>query len=162
MSKKPTSTLTVLDVGHGNSAVLCDSGDVFVFDTGQGQHLRRFLRISGIKVIEAILISHADTDHCSGAISVLLDQEIVVKRVFLNPDPTKKAKHSHRQLRLAVAEAGRERGTVTETQLTTASSGKLRCGSVDVEVLYPPPELAMSGVGGVDLARSEEHTSELQ
>jgi len=143
--------LTILDVGHGNAAVLSDLHGIVVFDAGRGQHLRRFLLDRGSRKLNALLLSHADTDHCSGAISLLLDPEFEVERVFLNPDPTKRGKRSHRQLRLAAERARRERGTVTETQLTTSLTGRLDCGDVHTEVLFPPPELSMSGVGGEDL-----------
>jgi beta-lactamase superfamily II metal-dependent hydrolase len=150
MCEHPKPFLTILDVGHGNAAVLSDLTGSVVFDTGKGQHLRRFLHQAGIKIIESMLISHADDDHCGGAISVLRDKELLIRKLYLNPDPTKKDIESHKQLRLAVAEASRERGTVTEAQLTTSLTGRLDCGAVQIEVLYPPPELAMSGVSGAD------------
>lgn len=151
MSKPPTPFLTIVDVGHGNAAVLRDPSGVVVFDAGRGQHLRRFLRGNGITEIDALLLSHADADHYCGAISLLRDRDFLIHQVFLNPDPTKKDKDSHKQLRLAVVEAGRKRGTTTETQLTTALTGRLDRGAVRIEVLHPPPELSMSGVAGEDL-----------
>lgn len=150
MSQQPT--LTILDVGHGNAAVLKDHNGVVVFDSGRGQHLRRFLKRNSIKTIDALVLSHADADHCGGAISVLRDSDLHVKRVYLNPDPTKTQSESHKQLRLATVSANRERHTLTETQLTTTLTGRLDHGDVHVEVLYPSPELTMSGVGGVDLS----------
>ena len=151
MCKPSTPYLTILDVGHGNAAVLHDRNGVVAIDAGRGQHLRRFLSRNGTKEVAALLLSHADTDHCSGAISLLLDECFRVHQVFLNPDPTKKDRASNRQLRLAIAEAGRKRGTITETQLTTALTGRIDQGTVRIEVLFPPPELAVSGVAGVDL-----------
>ena len=109
MSELQQPTLTILDVGHGNAAVLRDRDGVVVIDAGGRQYLRRFLKNNGIKTVDALLISHADADHSGGAISVLRDPELHVKRMYLNPDPTKKNNHTHKQLRLAAVDAGRRR-----------------------------------------------------
>ena len=53
------SKLTILDVGHGNSAVLHDSHAIFIFDAGPGSTLNEYLRESGIDEIDALLISHS-------------------------------------------------------------------------------------------------------
>ncbi|MFH2201677.1 MAG: MBL fold metallo-hydrolase, partial [Elusimicrobiota bacterium] len=50
-------------MGHGNCAVIVDSGGVVVIDAGPGSGLLEFLTREGITHINTVIISHADTDH---------------------------------------------------------------------------------------------------
>ena len=142
--------VTILDVGHGNAAILTSDAGFVVFDAGPNGHLHRYLREKKIETIEAMLLSHADVDHVRGAISVLLDPGLHVKHLFINPDPSKKDNHSFEVLRLAIFESERERGTITEPHITTSLSERLMFGDVAIQVLYPPPDLAVGGIGGSD------------
>lgn len=151
-SEDSNPRVTILDVGHGNAAVLSCNQGFILFDAGPKGHLHRYLMKKRISTIEAMLLSHADLDHVGGAISVLLDPALQVKRVYINPDPSKKKNHSFQQLRLAILESQRVRGTLAETQITTALTGRLEFGEVSVQVLHPPPDLAMGGVCGSDLS----------
>src|SRR5436305_15181787 len=78
--------LAILDVGHGNCAVLQDSKGVAVIDTGRGNSLEIYLREEGIDRIDVVLISHADQDHLGGLISLLASRAVVIGRVRLNTD----------------------------------------------------------------------------
>src|SRR5256885_5882175 len=57
--------LAILDVGHGNSAVLVDAEAAVIIDTGRGDQLRQYLHEQGIGKIDLIILSHADADHRS-------------------------------------------------------------------------------------------------
>lgn len=147
-SKLSTPSLVVVDVGHGNAAVLQDTNGVVVFDSGKkGPALLEFLRETGIKEIESLILSHADDDHIGNAATLLLSAEVLVKRVYYNSDPTKDT-DSHQQFQLAVRDARRKRHTEAHSALTTTLSGKLDSGEVNIEVLYPSPEEFVTGVGG--------------
>jgi beta-lactamase superfamily II metal-dependent hydrolase len=148
-SKNPIRSLTVLDVGHGSAAVLRDEGGVVVFDTGRGPHVLRHLKILGIRKVEALLLSHTDSDHIGGAATLLLDGDVRVSRVLLNPDPTKDT-DAFRQLRFAIAEAERRAGTIPDPSLSTSTH--LPRNGAAIEVLFPPATTALSGVGGRDVA----------
>jgi len=141
--------LVVLDVGHGNCAVLSDTKGVTIIDAGPKDTLLEFLEYRKITEISAILISHADEDHIAGVPSVLLAEDITVLEVYINPDSGKRGKH-WTAFRSAVKYAKQKKGTRTKTQLTTENS-TLNFGNVDIEVLAPEPEDAVSGPGGVDL-----------
>ncbi|MFY9820530.1 MAG: MBL fold metallo-hydrolase [Thermoanaerobaculia bacterium] len=78
--------MTILDVGHGNCAILQDSNGVVVIDAGLGNSLEIYLREQGIRRIDVILISHADQDHLGGLISLLASQAVEIGRVRLNTD----------------------------------------------------------------------------
>lgn len=68
------NTVTFLDVGQGDGIVWeTATGQVFVFDCGSSSRkqlgknvLTPFLKYRGIDYIDAVFISHADIDHCSG------------------------------------------------------------------------------------------------
>lgn len=143
-------SLVVLDVGHGSAAVVLDRGGVVVVDTGKGGVLLDFLREMNVKEVEAMLISHADSDHIRNAPDLLLDEEIVVKRICYNSDVTKDTQIWD-LFRIAIRNARRKKGLIAEPQLTTAQNGRLDAGDVRIEVLYPFPETAASGPGGTDL-----------
>ena len=63
MLRTSLPNLVVVDVGHGNAAVLRDTGGVVVFDTGKGPALVEFLKHNSITEVEALVLSHADDDH---------------------------------------------------------------------------------------------------
>jgi competence protein ComEC len=71
--------LTVLDVGQGLSVVLRTRNHTMLYDTGpkysngdSGKYvIVPFLRGEGIDVLDKIIVSHADSDHSGGALSVL-------------------------------------------------------------------------------------------
>ncbi len=68
------STITFLDVGQGDGIVVeLSTGEVYLFDCGSstgsrlGQYvLIPYLKCNGIRHIDAVFVSHADIDHCSG------------------------------------------------------------------------------------------------
>jgi competence protein ComEC len=145
-------SLTILNVGHGNAAVLIDEGGTVVFDTGRnGTNVIRFLRRHGIDEIEALYLSHSDADHIGGASTLLLDGSIRVGRVYVNADSTKRS-DVHRQLRYAVVHARKTHGTVTHTELSTTLNTSSSRSGARIEVLYPTPEVLLSGAGGVELS----------
>ncbi len=72
--------LTVLDVGQGLSVVAQTRTHALLFDTGPGfgptadsgnRVIVPFLRASGIRRLDAMIVSHDDADHTGGAQSVL-------------------------------------------------------------------------------------------
>jgi len=72
--------LTVLDVGQGlavvaktrNHSLLYDTGPGFTGDSDSGNRIiLPYLRAVGIKHLDGIIVSHADSDHSGGAVSIL-------------------------------------------------------------------------------------------
>jgi len=72
--------VTVLDVGHGLSAVVETRNHALLYDTGPAfgpgadsgtRIIVPFLRASGIRRLDAMVVSHDDLDHSGGAASVL-------------------------------------------------------------------------------------------
>jgi beta-lactamase superfamily II metal-dependent hydrolase len=147
MSKLSAPNLVIIDVGHGSASVLQDRSGVVVFDTGKGPALLEFLRESGITEVKRLVLSHADDDHIGNASRLLLDDNIRIGEVYYNSDPTK-ATDSQQQLQIAILTARRKKRTEAHPGLSSTLSGTLDCGEVSIEVLFPPPEALVTGVGG--------------
>ncbi|UNU22098.1 MBL fold metallo-hydrolase [Microcoleus vaginatus PCC 9802] len=138
--------LIILDVGHGNCAILRDTNGVIIIDCPQGVTLIETLENLSIKEISHILISHADADHIAGIINLLSNETIKINKVHLNPDLCRETE-TWNDLLIALKDARLRLGTVVSTELTTTKTGQLNVGQVLVEILAPTPELAL--VGGV-------------
>ena len=142
--------LTILDVGHGQCAVLRDASGVLVVDTGAEATLLTFMESNSISEIDAVLVSHSDADHVAGLIALLLSESVHIKRIYLNPDADKKS-DTWIDLRCAVADATKRGTTITETGLSSSTSSEaFSRGDIKVDILAPAPDMAMSGPGGRD------------
>mgnify|MGYP001193224657 CR=1 FL=1 len=142
--------LAILDVGHGNCAVLHGKAGTVVIDAAPGETLLEFLEQRGIVRIAAVLISHADQDHMAGAITLLTQPWITVDAVHLNSEPLREGT-LWTAFRVALHDARTRTATNIQVQLTTATSIELPGDDVRLEVLHPTPEVAASGAGGQDL-----------
>lgn len=142
--------LIILDVGHGNCAVLQDETDILIFDATIGSILLEYLLQNNQSEILALVLSHADTDHISGAIALLSSAQFKVKHVYLNPDASKSTR-KFLSLRIALADAQKRFNTVVHTELTSTTTGNLDLASLHIEVIAPTPELAAGGPGSQDL-----------
>jgi beta-lactamase superfamily II metal-dependent hydrolase len=156
--KKLKPILTILDVGHGNAAVYKDQDGTVVIDTGNGPKILRYLNYFFITKVHALLLSHADSDHIGGAITILLQDNIHIQNVFLNPDPSKNTA-AFIQLRYALIEADLKRNTKVIPDLTTNTS--LQMKDAIIEVIYPTPNYALGGVGGKTLAGTKISSNSL-
>ena len=77
--------VTTLDVGQGlaivvrtaNRALLYDAGPAFGAEADSGERIVvPYLRASGVARLDALVLTHNDTDHTGGAWSVLADLEV--------------------------------------------------------------------------------------
>jgi len=142
--------LIVLDVGHGNCALVRDIYGTIIIDCPLGSTLMKTLRQLNIREIASVLLSHADEDHIGGVMNLLTNEDITVQHVFLNADALRKTL-TWKNLRQALADVRKRNGTKVHIGLTTVQTGALNVGEVEIEILAPTPELAMSGAGGEDL-----------
>lgn len=80
----------VIDVGHGNAAVLFGSHSNIIVDAGPGLQLIKFLESMGVTESLALIISHADADHVRGAIALLSkaveSNQYRLLHIYANPD----------------------------------------------------------------------------
>ena len=72
--------LTVLDVGQGLAVVLRTATHALVYDTGSryssdvdagARTVLPYLRASGVRALDGLIVSHDDNDHSGGAVSVV-------------------------------------------------------------------------------------------
>jgi beta-lactamase superfamily II metal-dependent hydrolase len=148
MSRQPD--FSIVDVGHGNAALVVDEAVVTLIDAACGRTVVEALRERGVTTIHRIVISHADADHYAGVQTILLDQTLRVNEVVVNPDASKDSE-SWREFRVALADAmSRSRLRVT-TSLNTAVNITSGHTKFTIEVLSPTPAVALGGPGGKDL-----------
>lgn len=142
-------SISILDVGHGNGAVLVDDNGVVVIDAGPGSALLEFLRHEGIDRINVLLISHADKDHTEGIIALLTSKEVLIDHIRLNSDALKGS--ALWDDLLWELNEGHLAGRVDfDVSLTTKNTGEFDQGSVQVEILAPNLYVAAKGPGGID------------
>lgn len=140
--------VSIVDVGHGNCAIVRSGDAVTTIDSARREHLVEALRAEGLFEIHAAIASHSDEDHCAGIIGLLLDEDFSVREVRMNPDATRAGRTEFwDDLKVAVRAARDRCGTRLRTELTTESTADISFNTVLLEVLYPPPELAIDGVG---------------
>jgi beta-lactamase superfamily II metal-dependent hydrolase len=145
----PDPTLTILDVGHGNCAVLEHGERTVVFDCGPKTGLLEFLTSRGVKTVDLVLISHADEDHIAGLIAVLASGLFDLKCVRLNTDSLK---GSAIWDDLAEELSLRQRNDELDFRpsLTDADNGLFDSAGVQIEILGPTTYLATKGPGSRD------------
>ena len=140
--------LYILDVGHGNSAVLIDDTSVVVIDAGPGTALLEFLTQEGISKIDVLLISHADKDHIKGVIS-LLESGINLGIVQLNTN-SEKDTDIWEDMIFELDRENKKGKLQFNVGLTKNDTGKFDKGKIHIEVLAPTPYLAAKGPGSTD------------
>lgn len=141
--------ITILDVGHGNCAVVRDDEHLLVIDAPlRDTELKALLLERDVREIDAVLISHADADHIGGVLTLLTDPDIAVRHLYLNSESQRGSK-IWEDLRYAVADAQRRQdGLRVHIELTTANTDNFDLPSLTLEVIAPTPQLAMAGAGG--------------
>lgn len=141
--------LAILDVGHGNSAILVNEGGTVVIDAGRGIDLCLFLKHEGVCEMDAILISHADEDHLGGLVAIIASEEFVINRVCVNSDALQGSKIWDDVL--YILNKSRNEGRLEfSVSLTNGDTGKFDQDDVHVEVLAPSLYIAGKGPGSTD------------
>ena len=141
------SEFIILDVGHGNCALVRDSGEAAVIDAPTGSLLLDTLDDLGIETVHSAFISHADKDHIAGILSLLTSDRIKVEQIFVNPDAQKRSR-IWKDFLAAVSVAHRKGECVVRTSVSSTEPGRIEIGSVSIAVVAPSPTLALTGVGG--------------
>ncbi len=139
----------ILDVGHGNSAVLMDTEGNVVVDAGPRNALYLFLKAERIKKIDAILISHADHDHIGGLIGILASGEFVIGKVRVNSDALQGSK-TWDDLLYTLSHAQESGQLDFDVSLSTRDTGKFDQGKVHIEILAPDLYIAGKSPGSYD------------
>lgn len=141
------SYISILDVGHGNSAIVVDGNAAVVVDAGPGAALLEFLQEQHIERVEAILISHADDDHIAGLISVVESETVEIGLVRVNTDSAKGTKVWDDLVYLLDKRASQ---ITFEVSLTEGNSGNFGCEHFFFQIVAPSQYLAAKGPGSTD------------
>lgn len=142
--------LILLDVGHGNCALVIGQDTAAVIDVPRGGVHADALKAKSIRDIHAVVISHADADHMGGATSLLYDEDVRVRTVYVNPDATKTAGGGGpiwENFLIALRDAER-RGDLKVSGIRRGKHIELHDSRIRLEVLAPTTELWLLGVGG--------------
>lgn len=143
------SRLSILDVGHGNCAVLECGGSVTVIDTGPGSALLEFLVREGISRVDTVLISHSDEDHIAGLVALLSAVEVSVLSVRLNGD-SQKGSAIWDDLLFALSEKDSLGEINFQPLIAAGMESRLTQGDAGIEVVGPGKYLVARGVGSRD------------
>lgn len=145
-----SASLTILDVGHGNSAVVRGPDGVLVIDAGPGGgDLLQHLRNEEIERVDCVVISHADDDHLRGLIAILEEPSISVGEVRLNPDAAKLTA-LWEDVAWSLSLLDREGDLDFTTACVQGDTLPTVHDSLEVVVLGPVKELAAHGPGWTD------------
>jgi competence protein ComEC len=145
----PDRSLAILDVGHGNCAVLRDRRGVVVIDAGPGSGLLEFLTEHKITNVDVILLSHADKDHIGGVAQLLASKTVRIGRVCLNTDSAK-GSDLWNDLLYELSQADNRKELKFDVSLARDDSGQFDQGEVHIEILGPSKYLAGRGAGSTD------------
>ena len=139
--------LFILDVAHGNCAILQDTEGTIIIDCAHGDTLIETLRQLNINYVDRIIISHADEDHVKGFIDLLSDESIKIGHIYIHPDGSKKTR-IWTNLRRLITEAVEKKET--SRNFIYAGLTGLEVGEVRVEILAPNIDI-VGQAGGLDL-----------
>jgi beta-lactamase superfamily II metal-dependent hydrolase len=141
------SELILVDVGHGNCAIIKYGTEAIVVDAPGKPIVANTLDDLGITSVRALLISHADSDHLSGAIPILMNASRPVKHVYVNPD--KRKTDIWRLFRIATQNAGKLHNTVIHPSLHNWDPHDLELGETKLKVLHPTPDICLATSDGI-------------
>jgi competence protein ComEC len=140
--------LIILDVAHGNCAILQAADEIAIIDCAHGDTLIQAIRELHISYVDRIIISHADEDHIKGFIDLLADEQITVGHIYINPDGSKKTR-TWTKLRRLIEYAKINKRTIRHF-IHTDMEKPLSVGDVNLEILAPSMDM-LGQAGGLDL-----------
>jgi len=144
--------VTFIDVGQGDSSLIQNSdGYNLLLDGGKvsaGPTVLEYLRNNGVYTLDAIIASHADSDHIGGLITVLNATDITVNSVIYNGYPGDTQTWSD-----FVAAVVNEGLTLTPAQFP----GELHWGSTTAYIMNPISGLINPETNDVSLVLLLDH-----
>ena len=150
----------IVDVKHGNSAVLVDTKGVVVVDAGNGSKLLDFLSERNIHEIDVLLLSHADSDHIGGVMALLNSGTVEIKAIYINPDATKNSAIWN-DLVWTLYNQDKNNQIKFEVNITPDLTGKINQGEVHIEILAPSKYLVAKGSGSTDNDKNKLTTNSI-
>jgi len=149
MAMALSRTVTILDVGHGNAAVVNTGNGIVVIDAGPRAALLEFLTENGIGKIDLLLVSHADADHIGGLIGALASCVIQIAKVRLNSDGLK-GSSGWDDLAYELDVQQRSGAIDFVPALTPSNSREFDIDDIRIEIIAPTNYIATKGPGSQD------------
>ena len=140
--------LSIVDVGHGNAAVVREGDAVAVVDTAVGNALLLFLEQQKISEVDFVLLSHSDADHIGGLIG-LLSSGVRIRKVLINSDASKESE-VWRDLIFALDDAQRAGAIEFEVGAYEAVLEVPGFSDCSMQIIGPSRALVALGVGAKD------------
>lgn len=140
---KPLEVI-IVDVGHGNCAVVRDGLRSAIVDIPRGKPVIDSLVDNKCQQIEHLLLSHPDEDHIGGAARLLADPDVAIANFWCNPSAIQ---DTDTYLDLVEQAALREdqRKTRYRSNLNMGAREDLNFERVGIEVLHP--DMRTAGIG---------------
>ncbi len=86
-----SNSITILNVGHGNSTVINCNNKYSIVDAGPKSTVLGFLESHSIENIDYLFLSHSDMDHIEGTITLLANENVKIRKILLNSDSLKES-----------------------------------------------------------------------
>lgn len=137
-----TIELAVLDVGHGNTAIIRDGDEIVMVDCSLSSAVVGELTRTGTQNVKQLVISHSDSDHMRGA-ARLLALGVNFDVIFANPDSAKDTE-AWEDFRLRVNEEVRA-GRSKLTGVHVGNPYEISTRRTMFEVIHPDPDLSLVG-----------------
>ena len=142
-------TITIVDVGHGNAAVVNTGSNIIVIDAGPRSGLLEFLTSFSICKIDVLLISHADSDHIAGVLGLLSSNAIEIHKIRFNSDSLK-GSSTWDDLAYELDHLDRSGQVDFSPALTPSNTGDFDFEDITLEIFAPTNYIATKGPGGKD------------
>lgn len=142
-------TLSVVDVGHGNCAVLAENGHRALIDAGRGNSLINYLNSIKITHIDVIIVSHTDEDHLGGLLGILTSDQFSVGHVLINADGEKNTKLWD-DVRAALNSSYNKGKIKLRPGVFAGVIEEWQVGATRIEVISPSAHMVLGGPGSKD------------
>ncbi len=121
--------IVMLDVGQGDAFLVQSKGSTLLIDTGnQDKRLLEALARNNVRKIDAVLVTHADDDHC-GSLKAL-SASVSVDNIILASDALESNEANYQKLQKAAAASA-------QSILTVEVGDTLRIGDIALRVVWP-------------------------
>jgi beta-lactamase superfamily II metal-dependent hydrolase len=145
-----TTAIHIVDVGHGNCAVVVGDRWTLMVDASASAAVVQTVGRLAVDRLDAVVVSHRDFDHAGGLVQLLSRTELEIGVIYVGADAAKNPS-SPETANLLVALADAKRGgrcSVSRDLDDTFTPEVLSGGGIKVEVLAPTFATAMTGPRG--------------
>jgi beta-lactamase superfamily II metal-dependent hydrolase len=145
-----TASIHVLDVGHGNCALVLGEDWTLMVDACASASVLQSVIHLELDRLDAVVISHRDLDHAGGLVPLLSRQELEIGAIYIGADAAKNPTAPETANLLAALDDAKGSGRcLVSRDLDDAFDAQALSGAgVDVEILAPTFKMAMTGPKG--------------